>query len=145
MTCESGRQIKRDDEFLRGFTVGFDNDGTRASAFADEFDLADKAGPGCTISIAVMYVAIQALFQGVFSCAQLSSPVQNFLKATTACQQVLNTIARTPPIDSFSDEGASPASVRGEIVLTDVSFAYPSAPHVSVCQGYNLTDRKSVV
>ena len=35
------------------------------NVFADEFDLADKQGPGCTISIAVMYVAIQALTQRV--------------------------------------------------------------------------------
>ena len=143
MTCASGRQITRDDFYLRAFTSGYDNmsevGSTRASAFGDEFEEADKTGPGCTISIAIMYVAIQALFQGVFSCAQLSSPVQNFLKAATACNQVLQTIARTPPIDSFSEAGASPASVRGEIVLSDVTFAYPSAPHVNVCQGYNLT------
>eukprot|EP00964_Phaeocystis_antarctica_P072415 scaffold44285_cov33-Phaeocystis_antarctica.AAC.1 len=143
MTCASGRQITRDDFYLRAFTSGYDNmsevGSTRASAFGDEFEEVDKTGPGCTISIAIMYVAIQALFQGVFSCAQLSSPVQNFLKAATACNQVLQTIARTPPIDSFSEAGASPASVRGEIVLSDVTFAYPSAPHVNVCQGYNLT------
>ena len=24
-------------------------------------------------------------------------------------------------------------------MLTDVTFSYPSAPHVAVCQGYNLT------
>ena len=141
MTCASGRQITRDDEQLQLFTLGWSNvteGGTRSSAFGDEFDEADKTGPGCTISIAVMYVAIQALFQGVFACAQLSSPVQNFLKASTACSQVLHTIARTPPIDSFSEAGASPSSVRGEIVLSDVTFSYPSAPHVNVCEGYNL-------
>ena len=142
MTCASGRQIARDKDFLSAFTYGYsllaEEGSTRASAFGDEFEDADKTGPGCTISIAIMYVAIQALFQGVFSCAQLSSPVQNFLKATAACNQVLQTIARTPPIDSFSEAGASPASVRGEIVLSDVTFAYPSAPHVNVCQGYDL-------
>eukprot|EP00320_Phaeocystis_rex_P000386 CAMPEP_0119072242 /NCGR_PEP_ID=MMETSP1178-20130426/58239_1 /TAXON_ID=33656 /ORGANISM="unid sp, Strain CCMP2000" /LENGTH=521 /DNA_ID=CAMNT_0007054235 /DNA_START=64 /DNA_END=1626 /DNA_ORIENTATION=+ len=146
MTCSSGRQIERDSTYLSMFTAGaggtpieFKSEQAREDAFSAEFDAqGDGYGPGCSITIAVMYVAIQALFQGVFSCAQLSSPVQNFLKASAACTGVLSTIARTPPIDSFSDKGETPQQVRGEIVLTDVSFAYPSAPHVAVCSGYNL-------
>ena len=59
MTCASGRQIVRDDAYLRAFTYGYDNTSgvTRASAFGDESEAADRTGPGCSISIAVMYAA----------------------------------------------------------------------------------------
>ena len=51
---------------------------------------------------------------------------------------MLQTIARVPPIDSFSDAGATPAAVKGEIEVRDVVFAYPSAPALNICNGYSL-------
>lgn len=49
------------------------------------------------------------------------------------------TIDRVPSIDSSSTEGQRPESVRGEIVLRDIKFSYPSRPTVPVVKGIDLT------
>ena len=53
--------------------------------------------------------------------------------------KVLAVINRIPAIDSFSEDGFRPASVRGEIEVRNVVFAYPSAPDHLVCKGYSLS------
>ena len=59
-----------------------------------------------------------------------------------AAAEIFKLTARKPPIDSFDEAGEKPASVRGEIELRDVTFAYPSArDHLVVgtaCRGYSL-------
>jgi len=44
-----------------------------------------------------------------------------------------------PPIDAFSDEGATLAAVRGDVELRDVAFAYPSAPAFRIVNGLSLS------
>ena len=48
-------------------------------------------------------------------------------------------ISRAPAIDAFSDTGVSPQSTSGEIVLSNVHFAYPTALDHPVCRGYTLS------
>ena len=60
-------------------------------------------------------------------------------KARRACVEVLKTINRVPPIDSFSEKGAKLPAVRGDIEVRDVRFAYPSAPDHQICVDYNLS------
>ena len=55
-----------------------------------------------------------------------------------AAAEIFKLTARKPPIDSFDEAGEKPASVRGEIELRDVTFAYPSARDRLVCRGYSL-------
>jgi ATP-binding cassette subfamily B (MDR/TAP) protein 1 len=58
--------------------------------------------------------------------------------ARRALVPVLRTIYRRVPIDASSPEGSLLLSVRGEIEIRDVVFAYPTAPCKVVCDGYSL-------
>jgi ATP-binding cassette subfamily B (MDR/TAP) protein 1 len=46
---------------------------------------------------------------------------------------------RKPAINSRSEEGLKPSSVKGDIEVKDVVFAYPSAPDHLVCKGYTVS------
>eukprot|EP00966_Prymnesium_polylepis_P310212 7167489-Prymnesium_polylepis.1 len=46
---------------------------------------------------------------------------------------------RVSLIDPTVEGGLRPASVRGDIEVRDVVFAYPSAPEHIICKGYSLS------
>ena len=177
MTCATGRQVASEDAYLQFFTPGYDNttwSQTREQAYDQTFDSNGSTRP-CSLSLVTLYTAINAVFQGVFSIAQLSTPITTIIKArarppaplrrrppppaapvplvhqrsgrplprldqaSRACNDVLATVARVPPIDAFSDAGEKLPSVKGEVEMRDVVFAYPSAPDFNICNGYSLT------
>jgi len=61
--------------------------------------------------------------------------------AKLAAERFFQATDRVPVIDTASLDGAKPdvESVKGEIEVKDVYFAYPSAPEHNVCNGYSLT------
>jgi ATP-binding cassette subfamily B (MDR/TAP) protein 1 len=91
---------------------------------------------GANILLAIF--AIMFMGEG-FSMA--GQPWQYFNLGRQAAARVLTIIARVPTIDSFSEEGLKPASVKGDIEVRDVRFAYPTAPDHLVCKGYSLSIR----
>ena len=58
-----------------------------------------------------------------------------------AAAKVFETIDRIPDIDSANPGGLKPASVKGEIVLENVTFSYPSRPSIDVVKGLSITFR----
>jgi len=58
--------------------------------------------------------------------------------ARRALVPVLRTIYRRVPINASSSDDEMLHSVRGEIEIRDVVFAYPTAPCKVVCDGYSL-------
>ena len=60
--------------------------------------------------------------------------------ARAAAAKLYETIDRIPDIDSASTEGLKLEKVKGEIVLEDVKFSYPSRP-IQVVKGLNMTFR----
>ena len=89
---------------------------------------------GTNILLAV--IAVMMMGEG-FSMA--GQPANTFALGRQAAARVLTIINRVPKIDSFSESGAKPGSVVGNIEVRDVVFAYPSAPETTVCYGYNLS------
>ena len=93
----------------------------------------------CGMAGANMLMAIFAImFMGEgFSMA--GQPWQHLNLARVSAAKVFAIINRVPAIDSFSEDGAKPAKVSGDIQVKDVVFAYPSSPDTLVCKGYNLS------
>ena len=58
--------------------------------------------------------------------------------AVTAAERVFEVLDRLPRIDPDARPDGVLDSVRGEVELRDVRFAYPSAPSNVVCDGYSL-------
>jgi len=92
----------------------------------------------CALGLGAIYIATQAVFQGAFGLSQLAGPVQALIKGVTACRSVLEVVARVPTIDAFSEEGLA-VELKGAIEVKDVTFAYPTAPHHLICNGYSLS------
>jgi len=59
-------------------------------------------------------------------------------KAKKGVASIFSIIDRTPAIDCTSTEGIQLSSVKGEIELRNVDFAYPSRPASQIYKNYNL-------
>merc|ERR1719231_339798 len=59
--------------------------------------------------------------------------------ANAAAKLFFHAVDRQPSIDVNDTSGATPESVRGDVEVKDVVFAYPSAPQHMVCNGYSLS------
>merc|ERR1719424_9523 len=70
---------------------------------------------------------------------QAVQPLQNLAAAVPAADSLLTICSRVSQIDPFDEGGLKPGSVKGDIVVKDVMFAYPSAPDHLVCKGYSLS------
>lgn len=70
---------------------------------------------------------------GAFSLGQATPNLESLLTAAGSARVVYETIDRTPPIDSSSEEGAKPEKMMPTIELRNVDFTYPTRPNVQVC------------
>ena len=66
------------------------------------------------------------------SLGQSAPNIEAVFTAAGAASVVYETIDRTPPIDSYSEEGEKPEKVDSTIELKKVNFTYPSRPDVRV-------------
>ena len=94
---------------------------------------------GCGIEGAVIVLTVMFAMQGSMGIFQAVQPLQALSAAIPAADSLLTICSRVSEIDSFSESGATPESVKGDIEVRDVVFAYPSAPDHLVCNGYSLT------
>ncbi|OQR96651.1 ATP-binding Cassette (ABC) Superfamily [Thraustotheca clavata] len=69
---------------------------------------------------------------------QAGPSAQAMFSARTAAHGVFELIERQSKIDADADSGLKPSTVRGDIALNNIAFAYPSRPEVQVCAGYSL-------
>ena len=78
------------------------------------------------------------------SCSSFFFSCLSFLAVFTgrsAAAKVFETIDRIPDIDSANPGGLKPASIKGEVVLENVTFSYPSRPTIDVVKGLSITFR----
>lgn len=64
--------------------------------------------------------------------------MQVIAKAASSAEKLLEVIDRKSRLDPLSGEGERPSSIDGEIELTNINFAYPSRPDVSVLNDFSL-------
>ncbi|XP_035688026.1 ATP-dependent translocase ABCB1-like isoform X7 [Branchiostoma floridae] len=75
---------------------------------------------------------------GAMSLGQAAPNIESFAKAKGAAAFVYSVIDNEPVIDSLSEEGHRPDSLKGNIEFKDVNFTYPARPDVPVLQGLSL-------
>ena len=79
------------------------------------------------------------MLMGSFSLGQIGPPLTMFFTAKAAAKPVLEVISRVPQIDGLGTSGkVLDQRSKGDIVLRDINFAYPSRPETLVCRGYSL-------
>jgi len=68
-----------------------------------------------------------------------ASALADLKNATISAVRLFSLFDRVPAIDNVSTDGVRPSSVRGDIELRDVVFAYPTALDTPVCKNYSLS------
>ncbi|GAB5568501.1 phosphatidylcholine translocator ABCB4 isoform X1 [Prionailurus iriomotensis] len=99
---------------------------------------------GSTLVIAKEYTignAMTVFFSilvGAFSVGQAAPCIDAFANARGAAYAIFNIIDNSPKIDSFSEKGHKPDSIKGNLEFNDVHFSYPARPNVKILKGLNL-------
>ena len=94
---------------------------------------------GCDYSSSNLLIALFSILIGMMGLGLVSQPLSDLTKAREACANVLRVVRRVPTIDSFGESGQALEVLHGAIEVADVVFAYPSAPHQNICNGYSLS------
>uniref|UniRef100_A0A8B9JY71 ATP-binding cassette, sub-family B (MDR/TAP), member 5 n=1 Tax=Astyanax mexicanus TaxID=7994 RepID=A0A8B9JY71_ASTMX len=89
-------------------------------------------------SIGKVIIVFFSVMIGAFSLGQGAPNLESVAKARGAAYSIYNTIDMPRPIDSSSEEGYKPDSVRGDIEFRNVHFSYPSRKDVKILQGMSL-------
>ena len=104
--------------------------GTYSAGFGfGAYLIAEQGAQGGEILTVFFAVIIAA-----FSIGQAAPNLENLLTAAGSAQTVYETIDRTPTIDPFSTEGATPEKFDPTVELKGVNFTYPTRPDVQVWQ-----------
>ncbi|KAF3691922.1 Multidrug resistance protein 1 [Channa argus] len=76
---------------------------------------------------------------GAFAMGQTSPNIQTFASARGAAHKVYSIIDHKPSIDSYSEEGFKPDSIKGNIEFKNIHFNYPSRPDVKILNNMSLS------
>ena len=76
---------------------------------------------------------------GAMNVGQSSPYIEAFSMAKGSAALIFRIIDRKPTIDSFSETGSRPDSIKGGLELRDVKFNYPSRKEVDILKGLSLT------
>ncbi|XP_008059505.1 phosphatidylcholine translocator ABCB4 isoform X3 [Carlito syrichta] len=75
---------------------------------------------------------------GAFSVGQAAPCIDAFANARGAAYVIFDIIDNNPKIDSFSERGHKPDSIKGDLEFNDVHFSYPSRTNVKILKGLNF-------
>uniref|UniRef100_A0A8C9QLH1 Phosphatidylcholine translocator ABCB4 n=1 Tax=Spermophilus dauricus TaxID=99837 RepID=A0A8C9QLH1_SPEDA len=75
---------------------------------------------------------------GAFSVGQAAPCIDAFANARGAAYVIFDIIDSNPKIDSFSERGHKPDSIKGNLEFNDVHFSYPSRANIKILKGLNL-------
>ncbi|XP_053289020.1 ATP-binding cassette, sub-family B (MDR/TAP), member 4 [Pleuronectes platessa] len=76
---------------------------------------------------------------GAFTLGQSSANIQTFASARGAAHKVYSIIDNNPTIDSYSEAGFKPDSIRGNIEFKNIDFSYPTRPDVQILKNMSLS------
>ncbi|KXS15989.1 P-loop containing nucleoside triphosphate hydrolase protein [Gonapodya prolifera JEL478] len=80
-----------------------------------------------------------AMLMAIFALSSVGSDISQVAISQGAAYKIWQTVDRVSPIDSWSEDGKKPDSVKGDIVFTDVSFFYKSRPGQVILNKFSLS------
>ena len=130
-------QVQKRDAIVGPFFLGFSSLVMYSTMGAIFFYSVWLANEGVVDFIKAM-VPLMAIM-GVIPPMMKASSLADLPSATKAAVRLFKLFDRVPAIDSLGEDGTKLGSVSGDLRVSDVTFAYPSAPEHTVCKGYSLT------
>ncbi|XP_038611446.1 ATP-dependent translocase ABCB1 isoform X2 [Tachyglossus aculeatus] len=89
-------------------------------------------------SIGEVLTVFFSVLIGAFSIGQASPSIEAFANARGAAYEVFKIIDNEPKIDSYSEGGYKPGTIKGNLEFRNVHFSYPSRNEVQILKGLNL-------
>jgi len=132
MTCYTAAFITTSESMMAVF-------GLSSKSELDAIAASQGSYVGCDYSSSNLLIALFSILIGMMGLGLVSQPLSDLTKAREACANVLRVVRRVPTIDSFGESGQALEVLHGAIEVADVVFAYPSAPHQNICNGYSLS------
>ncbi|KAH8674490.1 ATP-binding cassette, subfamily B, member 1 [Tricladium varicosporioides] len=84
-------------------------------------------------------ICFYEIIYGVQTAGAVFSYAPDIGKALNSASALKSLMDKQPEIDTWSTEGASVKTMKGDIQFRDVHFKYPGRPNVTVLQGLNFT------
>ncbi|XP_075994467.1 ATP-dependent translocase ABCB1 [Genypterus blacodes] len=89
-------------------------------------------------TIGILLTVFFTVLIGAFALGQTSPNIQSFASARGAAHKVYSIIDNKPSIDSYSEAGFKPDTIKGNIEFKNINFSYPSRPGVQVLNNMSL-------
>lgn len=89
--------------------------------------------------LSLRFTVILAVVVAATAMTSIAPQSITLTKAASSASELFKTIDRVSEIDPLSEEGLKPDTCQGVIEITDVSFAYPARPDVSVLNSFTLS------
>ncbi|KAK9475861.1 P-loop containing nucleoside triphosphate hydrolase protein [Lipomyces japonicus] len=90
------------------------------------------------ISVGQIVTVLLTVTHGAFAMSHIAPHFKAFTSAMAAASKIYSTIDRESAIDSVDFTGTKIEDLKGEIVLKDIKFIYPSRAKVTVLQDFSL-------
>ncbi|XP_070768347.1 ATP-dependent translocase ABCB1 [Enoplosus armatus] len=90
-------------------------------------------------TIGTVLIVFFSVLIGAFTLGQTTPNIQSFASAQGAAYKVYSIIDHKPSIDSFSEGGFKPDSIRGDIEFKNIDFSYPSRPEIRILNNLSLS------
>ncbi|XP_032895258.1 ATP-binding cassette sub-family B member 5 [Amblyraja radiata] len=89
-------------------------------------------------SVGRVLIILFSVMIGSFSIGQGLVNLEGVSNARSAAYEVYGLIAKHRSIDSSSNDGHKPDSIRGDIEFKDIHFSYPTRPDRKILNGLNV-------
>ncbi|KAF1850793.1 P-loop containing nucleoside triphosphate hydrolase protein [Cucurbitaria berberidis CBS 394.84] len=86
-----------------------------------------------------VFTVIMAIIVAATAMTTIAPQILALSKASSAAEELFQTIDRQSEIDPLSDEGKVPTTCHGVIEIKDIAFAYPARSDVPVLKGLTLS------
>ncbi|XP_072037232.1 ATP-dependent translocase ABCB1-like [Amphiura filiformis] len=86
-----------------------------------------------------MFLVFGAIVFGGFGLGRVIGAVPDYGKAKISACHIFKLLDRSPPIDSYSNDGSKPESFTPIVQFKDVYFKYPTRPKVQVLRGLSVS------
>ncbi|CAF0763048.1 unnamed protein product [Brachionus calyciflorus] len=113
----------------------------QASAFSYGF----KEISNNTLSVTNLFRVYATITFSSMTLGRLFAQMPDSQKARDAAKTALKILNRKSNIDSMSNQGLKPDTLRGEIQFKNVKFNYPNRPDLKILRGLNLHVRPGQV
>lgn len=90
------------------------------------------------LSVSNLFRVYSTITFSSMALGRLFASMPDLTKARHAAKLALKIINRKSKIDSMSEDGLIPSSLKGEIQFLNVRFKYPSRPNLTILNGLNL-------